>query len=276
LIFYKKIDCICDKIVNVGDTISKKNVIDYWDKQPCNIKHSRKEFGTREYFDEVEKRKYFVEPHIPKFANFNLYNGKKVLEIGCGIGTDAVNFARSGAIYTGVEISQKSLDIAKKRFEVYGLDGNFLQGDAESISSYFPNQYFDLIYSFGVLHHTPSIDLAIRSIRNLMNSNSIFKFMVYSKNSYKQALINEGLDQPEAQKGCPIANSYTKMEIIDILRKSNLKCSSIEKDHIFPYKINEYKKHKYVKEDWFEKMPYDIFRTLENNFGWHLLITSKI
>ena len=263
-------------IVNMSDTVSKKKVIDYWDKQPCNINHSSKAFGTREYFDEVEKRKYFVEPHIPKFANFDFYNGKKVLEIGCGIGTDAVNFARSGAIYTGVEISQKFLVIAKKRFEVYGLEGNFLQGDAESISSYFPNQYFDLIYSFGVLHHTPSIYLAIQSIRNLMNSNSIFKFMVYSKNSYKQALINEGLDQPEAQKGCPIANSYTKIEIIDILRQSNLKCISIENDHIFPYKINEYKKYKYVKEDWFEKMPYNIFRTLEKNFGWHLLINSKI
>jgi len=97
----------------------------YWNRQPCNIKHSNKEFLSKEYFDEVEHRKYFVEDHIPHFADFASWKGKRVLEIGCGIGTDAVNFARNGAIYTGIELSDVSLDIAKKRFEVYGLSGNF-------------------------------------------------------------------------------------------------------------------------------------------------------
>jgi 2-polyprenyl-3-methyl-5-hydroxy-6-metoxy-1,4-benzoquinol methylase len=65
--------------------------------------------GTREYFDEVEARKYFVEPHIPEFAQFKQWKGKKVLEIGCGIGTDSVNFARAGADLAAIEISEKSL-----------------------------------------------------------------------------------------------------------------------------------------------------------------------
>ncbi|MCS6894612.1 MAG: class I SAM-dependent methyltransferase, partial [Bacteroidia bacterium] len=60
------------------------NVQKYWDNRPCNIRHSPKPVGTREYFDEVEKRKYFVEPHIPRFAEFPRWKGKKVLEIGCG------------------------------------------------------------------------------------------------------------------------------------------------------------------------------------------------
>jgi SAM-dependent methyltransferase len=258
------------------EDISKKQVKDFWDKQPCNIKHSQQIFGSKEYFDEVEKKKYFVEPHILKFADFNNWSNKSVLEIGCGIGTDAINFARSGAAYTGIELSTASLDITKKRFSVYNLKGSLLVGDAEKINSVVNNEFFDLIYSFGVLHHTPNFEIAIQSIRKIMTSNSEFRFMVYSKNSYKQALINAGLEQPEAQSGCPIANSYTKSEIFEILQRNGFGSISITKDHIFPYKIPEYKNHQYVKHEWFEHMPTQIFKTLEKNFGWHLLVSARI
>jgi 2-polyprenyl-3-methyl-5-hydroxy-6-metoxy-1,4-benzoquinol methylase len=90
-------------------------VENYWDSRPCNIKHSKAEVGTIEYFNEVERRKYFVEPHIIDFAKFDSWSRKQVLEVGCGIGTDAVNFARNGAVYTGVELSNESLSLAKKK-----------------------------------------------------------------------------------------------------------------------------------------------------------------
>ena len=254
----------------------KDLVKDYWNNQPCNIRHSEKTFGTKEYFDEVEKRKYFVEPHIPRFANFSKWKNRKVLEIGCGIGTDAINFARAGAFYTGVELSNTSLDIAKMRFKVYNLKANLLEGDAENIYSIFQNQNFDLIYSFGVLHHTPNFEVALQSIGKLMHTTSELKFMVYSKNSYKQALINEGLEQPEAQSGCPLANTYFKSEIRKILETNSFECTSIEKNHIFPFKVPEYKNYKYVKQEWFESMPTNIFNALQKNFGWHLLVDAKI
>src|SRR6516165_7209091 len=90
----------------------------FWNGRPCNIRHSPKPVGSREYFDEVEARKHFVESHIPAFAQFERWRGRSVLEVGCGIGTAAVNFARVGADYTGVELSEASLDLARKRFDI--------------------------------------------------------------------------------------------------------------------------------------------------------------
>ena len=72
-----------------------EQIKNYWNNQPCNINHSSKEILSKEYFDEVEIKKYFVEPHIPKFAEFDKWKDKRVLEIGCGIGTDSINFAKA-------------------------------------------------------------------------------------------------------------------------------------------------------------------------------------
>ena len=107
---------------------SIETVAEYWNRRPCNIRHSRAPVGSRAYFDEVEQRKYFVEPHIPGFAQFERWRDKRVLEIGCGIGTDATNFARAGAEYTGIELSEVSLDLAKRRFDEFGLNGTFILG----------------------------------------------------------------------------------------------------------------------------------------------------
>ena len=159
----------------------------FWDRRPCNIRHSPKPVGTREYFDEVEARKYFVEPHIPGFAQFERWRGKKVLEIGCGIGTDSVNFARAGADLTVVEISEKSLEICKKRFEVYGLKARFYLGNAEELSSFLPIEKYDLIYSFGVIHHTPNPEKVFEEIKKYCGSNTEVRVMLYSKWSWKSS-----------------------------------------------------------------------------------------
>lgn len=261
------------KELGKGST-SIEEVRDYWNSRPCNIRHSALKVGTREYFDEVETRRYFVEPHILEFANFKKYRGKRVLEVGCGIGTDAVNFAREECIYMGTDLSENSLDIAKKRFQVYGLEGKFQCLNAENLSSNLIGQEFDFVYSFGVIHHSPSPRKIISEISQLMPKGAELKIMVYAKNSWKSAMIEAGLDQPEAQYGCPIALSFDDKEITELLQQ-DFKIIEISQDHIFPFEVEKYKKFEYQMQPWFEKMPKEMFKSLAKNFGWHKLVTAK-
>ena len=97
---------------------SIESVRSYWDARPCNIRHSRSELGSKEYFDEVEARKYFVEPRILAFAEFNRWQGKKALDVGCGICTDAVNFVMAGTEYTALELSEEYFVSLSRCFEI--------------------------------------------------------------------------------------------------------------------------------------------------------------
>lgn len=252
------------------------NVKEFWDNRPCNIQHSQQPIGSKEYFDEVEQKKFFVEPHILSFTNFSMWKNKTVLEIGCGIGTAAINFAKNGAIYTGVELSEESLKLTKQRFKIYDQQGDFYSGDAEQLSNFLPEQKFDLIYSFGVIHHTPNPKNVINQLKKYMHHNSILKIMVYAKHSWKNFMIEAKLDQPEAQFGCPIAFTYTKEEIEQELLGDEFKVISIDQDHIFPYQIEPYKQGLYIRQPWFESMPRQMFKTLEKNLGWHMLVTARL
>lgn len=254
--------------------VSIRSVEEYWDSRPCNIRHSNQELGTREYFDEVERKKYFVEPHIPDFAKFGYWKSKSVLEVGCGIGTDAVNFARAGARYTGIDVSEASLNLARQRFEVFGLSGRFIHANVEELTNHLRGETFDLIYSFGVLHHTPNIIAGLKELRLLCSEHSELRIMVYASRSWKAALIDAGLEQPEAQAGCPIANTYSPDEVRLLLADSGFAVTSISQDHIFPYEIEPYKQHRYTKVPHFACMDQDFFSKLEKTLGWHLLVTA--
>ncbi|MGH7086937.1 MAG: class I SAM-dependent methyltransferase [Acetobacteraceae bacterium] len=254
---------------------SLETVAEYWNRRPCNIRHSPSEVGSRQYFDEVEARKYFVEPHIPGFAEFPRWRGRRMLEIGCGIGTDAVNFARAGADYTGIELSRVSLGLARRRFEVFGLSGRLVEGDAEKLSSLVEPASFDLVYSFGVIHHTPNPPAVLAEARRVIRPDGEFRLMLYAKDSWKDAMIEAGLDQPEAQSGCPIAFRYTRRGAEDALAAAGFEAISITQDHIFPYVLDKYHRYQYELQPWFAAMPRTVFRALERRFGWHMLIRAR-
>jgi 2-polyprenyl-3-methyl-5-hydroxy-6-metoxy-1,4-benzoquinol methylase len=195
-----------------------ENVRSYWDKRPCNIRHSTKPLGTKEYFNEVEARKYFVEPHIPDFAEFERWKGKRVLEIGCGLGTDTINFARYGATVTAVDLSPESMKLARQRSDVFGLADKitFYNANSEELSKTVPVEPYDLIYSFGVLHHTPHPDVALAELKKYARKGTELKLMMYYRWSWKVLwiLLQEGFDvknvdaliarHSEAQTGCPV------------------------------------------------------------------------
>ncbi len=266
---------------------SIEDVRRYWNSRPCNIRHSPKPVGSREYFDEVEARKYFVEPHIPGFAEFEKWRGKKVLEIGCGIGTDSINFARAGADLTVIDLSSESLELCKRRFKVYGLDANFYCGSAEELSKIVPVEKYDLVYSFGVLHHTPHPEKAFSEIKKYCGPETELRVMLYSKWCWKVLWIiltyGKGAfwkadelvrTYSEAQTGCPVTYYYSFKEARRLL--NDFQVIDIRKEHIFPYVIEKYIRYEYEKVWYFRWMPAWLFRWLERNFGWHTLIRARL
>jgi len=270
--------------------IEISRVKDYWNARPCNIRHSTAPVGSKQYFDEVEHRKYFVEYHIPRFAQFERWRGKKVLEIGCGIGTDTINFARAGAQVTAVDLSDKSMELARARASVFGLEDHirFCAGNAEQLSNFVPAEPYDLIYSFGVIHHTPHPDAALNQLRQYTRPGTTIKIMVYHRHSYKVAwiLFTEGKGQfwklrqlvarnSEAQTGCPVTYTYTRREGRELLERHGFRITDIQVEHIFPYRVRDYVQYRFVREWYFRWLPRPLFHSLEHLFGWHLCLTAQ-
>jgi 2-polyprenyl-3-methyl-5-hydroxy-6-metoxy-1,4-benzoquinol methylase len=264
-------------------------VREYWNQRPCNLRHSQAPLGSREYFDQVEARKYTVEPHIPGFARHAEWAGKRVLEIGCGLGTDTINFARAGASITAVDLSSKSLELARRRADVFGVADRvtFVEADAEQLSDYVAAEPYDLVYSFGVIHHSPHPERILDQIRaHFVTPRSTVKLMVYHRRSWKVAalVLREAygawwrLDQAvarqsEAQTGCPVTYSYTRGSLAALLRQHGFTVGDMFVDHIFPYRVKEYVEYRYVKAFPFNVLPERATRALEQRLGWHLCVT---
>lgn len=270
--------------------IPVEKVQSYWNVRPCNIRHSTKPVGSEEYFHEVEYRKYRVEPHIPSFAEFERWRGKKVLEIGCGIGTDTVNFARHGAEVTAVDLSENSLALARQRAKVFGLEDRirFYHGNAEKLSEFVPLDQYDLVYSFGVIHHTPHPERVLREIRKYIKPEGTVKIMVYYRWSWKVFWILCGYGRfqfwrlpamvasfSEAQTGCPVTYTYSKRGARRWLGSEGFRVTREHVDHIFRYKISDYVQHRYTVVWYFRWLPPRVFECLEQLIGWHLCLTAE-
>lgn len=270
--------------------VSIERVREFWDRQPCNIRHSPRPVETLEYSDEVEARKYSVEPHIPRFAQFERWKGKKVLEIGCGIGTDTINFARRGARVTAVDLSEKSLEIARRRAAMCGLLDRiqFHCGNAEELSRFVPIEPYDLIYSLGVIHHTPHPERVIEQMRYYVRPGSTVKAMLYYRYAWKVfwILMTSGKGQfwrltelvarySEAQTGCPVTYTFSRRGACELFERHGFRVREIWLDHIFPYRIPDYVQYRHVKVWYFRSVPKPLFRWLERHFGWHLCITAE-
>jgi len=160
----------------------KERVRAFWQEHPCGTKFSDAPPGTRLFFERVAAHRYATEWHIPEAADFAGANGKRVLEIGCGLGTDGAQFARAGADYTGVDLTEAAIDLARRNFEFQQLPGTFRTADAEKLD--FPDQSFDLVYSHGVLHHTPDTAQGVREVHRVLRPGGRAIVMLYHRDSY--------------------------------------------------------------------------------------------
>lgn len=169
----------------------KEQVRAFWQSHPCGTKFTEGvEVGSPEFFRRVEEFRYAKEGHILEAADFAAARGLKVLEIGCGLGTDGVQFARAGAEYTGVDLTEASVDLARRNFEWRDLAGEFRTADAENLD--FPDDTFDLVYSHGVLHHTPDTARAVGQVHRVLKPGGRAVVMLYHRDSLNYRL-NIGL-----------------------------------------------------------------------------------
>ena len=160
----------------------KERVRAFWQANPCGVKFADAAPGTRHFYELVEAHRYTKEWHIPAAADFAAARGLRVLEIGCGLGTDGAQFAEAGADYTGVDLTEAAVELARRRFELFDLPGTFKTADAENLP--FPDESFDLVYSHGVLHHTPETGKAIQEIHRVLRPGGRAVVMLYHRGSY--------------------------------------------------------------------------------------------
>ncbi|MCU1263993.1 MAG: hypothetical protein JWM21_311 [Acidobacteria bacterium] len=165
-----------------SNTKLKERVRAFWQENPCGTKFAEAEPGTRRFYELVEQHRYTTEWHIPTAADFAASRGLRVLEIGCGLGTDGAEFAKAGADYTGVDLTDAAVELARRRFGLFDLPGTFRTADAEQLD--FPDESFDLVYSHGVLHHTPDTARAVREVHRVLRKHGRAVIMLYHRNSY--------------------------------------------------------------------------------------------
>src|ERR1035437_6291993 len=175
-----------------------------WSADPCGADYAgEQEFGTREFFDAVERHRY--EEYalwMRATMGFDQFAGANLLEGGCGMGTDLLQFARGGAICTGVDLTPRSVEISKHRFQVYGTACDLSLADAERLP--FADETFDVFYSNGVLHHTPDTVATIREAYRVLKSGGVAKVMLYHRNSWHywfDLMLKQGICRGELFRG---------------------------------------------------------------------------
>ncbi len=160
----------------------KKEVQNFWQTSPCDSWFTSETPGTAAFYRSLDEHRYEVHRQLHAAVGFEKTNGLRVLEIGCGCGSEAERFARAGAHYTAVDLTNAAVTITQRRFQLAKLHGRFVQGDAETLP--FADGSFDLVYSHGVLHHTPDTARTIREVHRVLSPGGRAMIMLYYRNSF--------------------------------------------------------------------------------------------
>jgi SAM-dependent methyltransferase len=160
----------------------KEQVHDYWNRRSCGTDVTQSSRFSREYFEEIEAYRYAKEPEIFSFAQFTRFRGRRLLEIGIGAGTDFLQWVRAGTQAHGIDLTEEAVANVRARLEVYGLSAVEVKtGDAENLP--YPDASFDVVYSWGVLHHTPDTPRSLREVVRVLAPGGVGKIMLYNRRS---------------------------------------------------------------------------------------------
>jgi ubiquinone/menaquinone biosynthesis C-methylase UbiE len=160
----------------------KKLVKTFWNDASCGEELFLHGDSERSKFENQMKMRYELEPYILEFADFTNQRGKKVLEIGVGLGSDHQKFAENGADLSGCDLTERAINLTKNRFALFGLNSNLQVADAESLP--YEDNSFDTVYSYGVIHHSPNTKQAAKEIYRILKPKGEAKVMIYHKYSF--------------------------------------------------------------------------------------------
>lgn len=270
------------KVEDIGLEEEKRRAREQWGQDPCGAVHGREqEFGTREFFDDVERHRYEeYAPWMPEVMGFDSFKGKSLLEIGCGMGSDLMQFARGGARCTGVDLTPRSIEISRHRFQLYNMPGDFLITDGEHLP--FKDESFDVVYSNGVLHHTPDTEGAVREVHRVLKPGGIAKVMLYyrhSLNYWGEMVLRRGVLGGEFFRGRSVDEIMSRwVEYSEHggrpLVKVYSQCEARKLFNLFSEVKTEIEQITRPELRIFKNIPESLFRRLRRSIGWNVIITA--
>jgi len=204
------------------------DIRDYWNVQPPFKAMEGAKPLSREWYTSISRHRYEIVPYMYQWVSFPTYGGKRLLEIGCGAGTDLAEFARYGTSVVGVDITDTAVNLTRGRLDVEGLRGEVTTYDGVGLP--FQDNSFDVVYSWGVLHHSPRFDDLFAEIARVLKPGGEFVFMLYSRASllYHYSILLHAHQRGELasstreqllsrysefREGCPFTRAFTIEEI---------------------------------------------------------------
>jgi ubiquinone/menaquinone biosynthesis C-methylase UbiE len=187
----------------------------YWNERIHDLEMTKHPVGTREFFDDLDDYRFDKLHYLPRLVDFNAYRGRTLLEVGCGIGTDLVRFARGGARVTGVDLSSTAIDLARKNFALHGVTADDLRvANGEALP--FPDASFDVVYGHGVIQYTADAARLIRECHRVLKPGGEAIFMVYNRVSWLNAMSKLMKVQLE-HEDAPVLKKYSRGEFTALL-----------------------------------------------------------
>ena len=262
----------------------KTRAREQWSQDPCGAESDREhEFGTREYFDEIERVRYQeYAPWMPVLMGFKEFPGARLLEVGCGMGTDLLQFARGGAVCAGIDLTPRSVEITRHRFALYGERADLMIADGERLP--FANDSLDVVYSNGVLHHTPDTAGAIKEVYRVLKPGGTAKVMVYHKGSlnyWSEMILHRGILRAELLRGHSPEDimsrwvEYSEHEARPLVKAyTRERASAMFKDFSnVAIQTEQLLRAEFPVVGRF--IPESLLRTMRMRIGWNLIITAK-